>query len=40
VAVRQFDNGNVGQSAVDTWHVLVGWLGATWPSRGLPRGTP
>jgi hypothetical protein len=32
--------GDVGESSVDAWHSPVGWKGATWLSRGLPRGTP
>jgi hypothetical protein len=32
---------HVGQSQADTWHVLIGKKkGATWPTQGLPRGTP
>jgi hypothetical protein len=30
----------VGESALDACRVLVGWKSATWPSHGLPRGTP
>jgi hypothetical protein len=24
----------------DTWKILDKWYGTTWPSVGLPRGTP
>jgi hypothetical protein len=30
---------DVGESNADTWRVLNGFKGATWPSHGLPRGT-
>jgi hypothetical protein len=41
VAVRQNRRGtHMGQSARDTWQFVVGLKGATWPSHGLPRGTP
>jgi hypothetical protein len=29
----------VNESAVDTWHALIGCKGATWPNHGLPCGT-
>jgi hypothetical protein len=32
--------GDMGESSVDAWHSSIGWKGATWLSRGLPRGTP
>jgi hypothetical protein len=28
-----------GRIICDTWHYFGKWFGATWPSRGLPRGT-
>jgi hypothetical protein len=28
------------ESCFDTWHYFGKWFGATWPSHGLPRGTP
>ena len=31
--------GHVGESLLDTWNIFVKWCGATWPRRGLPRGT-
>jgi hypothetical protein len=27
------------QPTTDKWHLFGKWLGATWPSHGLPRGT-
>jgi hypothetical protein len=30
----------VSESYCDTWQLLGKWHGATWPSHGLPRGTP
>jgi hypothetical protein len=30
---------DVDESCFDTWHHCSKWFGATWPRRGLPRGT-
>jgi hypothetical protein len=27
------------QPIANKWHLFCKWLGATWPSHGLPRGT-
>jgi hypothetical protein len=41
MAVRQMTGQiDVDQSARDMWQFVVGLKGATWPSHGLPRGTP
>jgi hypothetical protein len=38
--VAVFDWQTVGRIIFDTWHFLANGFGATWPSHGLPRGTP
>jgi hypothetical protein len=40
VGGSSFGLADLGESFVDTWHLIGEWYGATWPNHGLPRGTP
>jgi hypothetical protein len=38
--VADFGLADLDESFDDTWHYLGKCFGATWPSHGLPHGTP